>query len=117
MRANVNKPTSAQRKAMLSEIRRQCVENTRKYEIELDSVTLYVLHRFFGFGKKRLQLFYSIMFKERKAMQDFFEDEDGECIAEYAMRQELRKDGIDVEKMYNEQVDPRKFKVIVKEKD
>lgn len=115
MRANVNKPTSAQRKAMLSEIRRQCVENTRKYEVELDSVVLYILHRHFGFGKKRLLRFYEAMYRERREMQDFFMDDDGECIAEYAMRAELKKDGIDVEKMYTDQEGSEKFKVFVKE--
>ena len=116
MKCNADKMTSRQRRAALAEIRRQCVENTQKYEIELDSVTLYILHRFFGFGRKRLQRFYDLMFAERQSMQDFFEDDDGDCIAEYAMRSELKKDGIDVEAMYNAKVDPRRFKVIVKEK-
>lgn len=113
MNAIVNKITNKQRKAMMSEIRRQCVENTRKYEIEMDSVTLWVLHRFFGFGKKRLQRFYDAYFKERRAMQDFFEDYDGECMAEYAMREELKKRGVDVEKMYSDQTDSQKFKITI----
>lgn len=116
MKAIVNNITNKQRKAMLSEIRRQCVENTRQYEKELDSVVLYILHRHFGFGKERLGRFYDLMFKERYEMQRFFMDEDGECITEYAMRQELLKDGIDVDAMYNAQEDPHKFKISVIEK-
>lgn len=114
MKANVNNLTNKQRKAMISEIRRQCVENTRQYEIEMDSVVLWVLHRCFGFGKKRIQRFYDAYFKERRAMQDFFEDYNGECMAEYAMREELKKIGVDVERMYNSQEDSQKFRITIK---
>lgn len=112
MKANINKLTNAQKKAIEAEVRRTAVEETRRYEIELDSVTLWVLHRFFGFGQKRLQRFYDLMFSERKEMQDFFETKD-DCIAECAMRSFLKNDGIDVEKMYNDQINARRFEIRV----
>jgi hypothetical protein len=110
MKANVNKLTNAQKKAIEAECRRTAVEATRKYEVELDSVTLWVLHRCFGFGKKRLQRFYDNMFRERREMQEFFGDKD-DCVAEYAMRKFLKDEGIDVQQMYDNQINAERFHV------
>jgi predicted subunit of tRNA(5-methylaminomethyl-2-thiouridylate) methyltransferase len=81
--------------------REQCIEQLRQYEMELDSVTLYVLHTEFGFGKQRLERFYHKMFELREAMQAEFGETDDSTIGEFAMRHLLKNEGIDVEEMFS----------------
>jgi len=83
------------------EARKQCIEQLRQYEMELDSVALYVLHTKFGFGKKRLERFYDMLFEEREAMKAEFGKTDDATIGEYAMRWILKEQGIDVEEMFS----------------
>lgn len=45
--------TSAEKKAMNMEIERQLAEYTRKHEVELNAMILYVLHEQLGFGEQR----------------------------------------------------------------
>lgn len=83
------------------EARAQCIEQLRQYEMELDSVVLYVLNTEFGFGKGRLERFYHKMFEQRTAMQNEFGETDDSTIGEYAMRWILKEKGIDVEEMFS----------------
>lgn len=46
--------TAAEKKAMNMEIERQLAEYTRKHEVELNAMILYVLHEQLGFGEQRL---------------------------------------------------------------
>ena len=85
------------------------MELTKQYEINLDSVTLWVLHKEFRFGKKRLQRFYDLMFSMRREMQEFFEDKEDSGVSELCMRSFLKQDGIDVEEMYNNQDNAQRF--------
>lgn len=50
--------TSAEKKAMNMEIERQLAEYTRKHEVELNAMILYVLHEQLGFGEQRLKKFF-----------------------------------------------------------
>ena len=50
--------TSAEKKAMNMEIRRQLAEMDKKNMEEIDATVLYVLMTEFGFGKKRLRRFH-----------------------------------------------------------
>jgi hypothetical protein len=54
--------------------------------MEIDSVTLWVLHNYFQFGKQRLEKFYDLMFQKRQEMQDEFGETDDSTIGEFAMR-------------------------------
>ena len=83
------------------EARKQCVEQLRQYELELDSVVLYVLHTEFGFGKGRLEKFYDMLFQKREAMKAEFGETDDATMGEYAMRWVLKEQGIDVEEMFS----------------
>lgn len=47
--------TSAEKKALDMEIRRQFAEYTRKYEIEIESMVLLAIREEFGFGEERLK--------------------------------------------------------------
>ena len=99
--------SAAQKKAMEQEIRRQCVDVTKQYELDLDTVAIYILHKHFGFGKKRLQKFYSAMFKTRKEIHAYYQGESTDNMAEVAMRHHLLQDGIDVKRMYERETDYR----------
>ena len=47
--------TTAERKALDMEIRRQFAEYTRKYELEIESMFLLAIREEFGFGEGRLK--------------------------------------------------------------
>lgn len=99
--------SSQQQKALEAEIRRQCVDVTKQYELDLDTIAIYILHTKYGFGKKRLQEFYMALHEERKQIQAYYKGERNDNTAEVAMRYRLRADGIDVAKMYERETDNR----------
>lgn len=95
--------TKEERKAMNAEIRRQCVEICNKFELDYDTMIVYVMHYKYGFGKKRIPELLETIAKEREELKERY------CIDEYnddthffAMREKLKEDGIDVEKMGRE---------------
>ena len=105
--------TANEKRKLVREIRAECINQTRQYEIQLDSVMLFVLRNEFGFGKKRLEKFYNALFEKRCEMQERFQvDEDDDFAIDYFLKQ----DGIDVEAMYKalDQEDREKFKVKIK---
>lgn len=106
--------TQKEWKAVRDEIRAQCLEQTEQYEAQLDVVTLYALNQVFGFGKDRLERFYSEMFKLRREMKDYYGSGEDEGMGDFAMFVKLKEKGVDVEKMYREQAESQKFKVKVK---
>ena len=97
----VKQISNSMMKDIKTEARAQCVEQLRRYEMELDSVVLYVLHTEFGFGKQRLEKFYDMLFEKREAMKAEFGETDDATIGEYAMRWVLKEQGIDVEEMFS----------------
>ena len=107
--------TANEKRKLVREIRTECVNQTRQYEIQLDSVMLYALHTFpkAKYGKKKLEEFYEFYFAMRREMQERFQvDEDDDFAIDYFLKQ----DGIDVEAMYKalDQEDREKFKVKVR---
>jgi hypothetical protein len=52
------------------------------------------------------------MFQKRQEMQDEFGETDDSTIGEFAMRWQLKQEGIDVEEMFNKQ--KSRFKVKIK---
>ena len=95
-----------QKNALAKEIRCQCIEQTKKYEVDLDTIPIYILHTRYEFTKEQIEEFYSLLFTEREEMKKFFEPTIGETESDidvFAMRYLLKEDGIDVEKMYHEQ--------------
>ena len=106
--------TNAEIKAMQREVRQQCLEQTEQYEAQLDVVTLYALNQIFGFGKERLEKFYSEMFKLRLEMKERYGNGEDEGMGDFAMFVKPKEKGVDVQKMYTEQAESQKFKVKVK---
>lgn len=88
------KLTVAEKKAMDMEIKRQLREYDEKHAIELEALFLWVLHKEFGFGEKRL-----------RRLHDNFAPAIEELLARYEMDDDvwlctkmLKDDGIDIEK-------------------
>jgi predicted subunit of tRNA(5-methylaminomethyl-2-thiouridylate) methyltransferase len=114
MKARIARSLSkAEIKAMMPEIRQQCIEQTEQYEAELDVVTLYTLSKIFGFGKKRLDRFYNEMFRLRDEMKERYRLGDDDSMGDYAMYVKLKEKGIDVKQMYDSQTESHRFKVKV----
>lgn len=91
-------------KNMVSEIRRQCAEWDKQYEVDLNALALYVLRVHLGFGPKRLRRFFKAFSAEHKALREHYlmdSPEDGHFLA----RRELLKIGVDVEAWTKEDED------------
>lgn len=105
--------SAKERKVLNEEIRRQCVEQTEQYEVELDVAVLYALHSAFGFGKIRLERFYKEMFRLRNEMKARYGTSADDTMGDFAMYIKLKERGVDVQQLYEEQ-NEQKFKVKVK---
>ena len=103
--------TRSQAHALEREIRRQCVEKTMRYEYLLDTVAVYVLHTQFGFGAERIKRFYDALFAERKSLQERYQLNPDDDMAEYVMFRRLKDAGIDFEAMFNEHNGEHRFGV------
>lgn len=95
--------TAAERKAMNMEIERQLAEYTRKYEVELNAMILYVLHEQLGFGEQRLRRFFDRFSVEIDALVNRYEMSDAD--AEWLCTRKLLDMGIDVAKWCAEKVE------------
>lgn len=95
--------TKEERKAMNSEIRRRVVEVCNQFELDYDTMAIYILHFYYGFGEKRIRDYHRVLMRERKELKEFYEsDEKDPDIHFFAMRQKLKEKGIDVEKIRDE---------------
>ncbi len=113
--------SSAQKKALVNEVRRQCVEQTEQYEISIDAVFIYTLLespplKKMKLGKQRIEQIYGDMFRFRKEMQERYQSSDDADtgIGDFAIIMKLKERGIDIEQMYHAQADSQRFKVKVK---
>lgn len=86
--------TAAEKKAMNIEIEKQLAEYTRKHEVELNAMILYVLHEQLGFGEQRLRRFFDRFSVEIDALIRYYEMEDEDV--EWLCTKKLLEIGIDV---------------------
>lgn len=85
------------------EIKKQCVLICNQFEVDYDTVMIYILHYYYGFGLKRIKEFHKTLIKERAELKEFYQADDKDPdIHFYAMRQKLKADGIDVEAIREE---------------
>lgn len=84
-------------KAMLEEIDRQILEQQDRMELDTDAAILWALHISCGFGPKRLIKFYHDFLAIWREMRRQYEDDDA-----YAERYKLKRMGVDVEKLREE---------------
>ena len=94
--------TAKQRKAMTQEIRSQIAENNKMYEVDYEAMILWVLHKYCGFGKKRLLDFREKFIKEAKLLKAHYEIYDD---ISYPAKVWLKEMGIDVEALSKEETE------------
>lgn len=88
------------REAMLHEINQQILQKDKEYQLNLDTMVLWSLRQFAGWGPKKLRDFYLFMFKEHLRMREFYELDDL-----YPERHKLKERGVDIEEWYSELFD------------
>ena len=85
--------TAAEKKALDIEIVKALIEADKKYETDIDIVTLYVLHTHLGFGPKRLRDFYDAFSRENQKLRDRYEIHDDSV---WLCDMKLKEIGVDV---------------------
>ena len=88
------------REAMLHEINQQILQKDKEYQLNLDTMVLWSLKQFAGWGPKKLKDFYYFMFKEHLRMREFYELDDL-----YPERHKLKEKGVDIEEWYKDLFD------------
>lgn len=91
---------SSEQKALETEIRKQVVEKSRRLDMEIESVMLYVLHKELGLGPKKLKQIWESLYTDIQALRKHYQmnpEDDG-----YLARRSLRSIGVDVEQWYKE---------------
>ena len=91
--------SSSQRKAMNGEINRQIAENDAQYAADIDALILYVLHARYGWGKKRLKMFWNAFNEEHRKLREHYQmDAPGDN--EWLAHQMLKEIGVDIHQWY-----------------
>ena len=83
--------------AMVHEINQQILEKDKEYQLDIDTMVLWSLKQFAGWGPKKLRAFYLFMMKEHLRMREFYELDDL-----YPERHKLKEKGVDIEAWYSE---------------
>lgn len=86
--------SAAEKKAMNMEINRQLVEADRRYVNDIDAMVLYTLHAHFGFGVKRLRVFWAAVSEEHDRLIRHYEMPDDYA---WLCKEKLKEIGVDVE--------------------
>ena len=90
----------AEQKAMDQEIRRQIVENDRRFDMDKESSILWALHTQFGFGPKRLKKAWEMLYTETVKLREYYQM--GPEDAAWLARHKLKEMGCDIEAWYQE---------------
>lgn len=88
------------REAMMHEIDQQILERDKEYQLDIDTMMLWSLRQFTGWGPKKLRAFYLFMFKEHLRMREYYELDDL-----YPERYKLKEIGVDIEAWQKELFD------------
>lgn len=95
--------SAEEKRIRTKEIQKECVNICNKFKIDYDTVMIYILHYYYGFGLKRIKEFHKTLIKERNELKEFYMADDKDPnIHFYAMRQKLKSEGIDVEAIREE---------------
>ena len=90
----------AEQKAMDQEIRRQIVDNDRRFDMDKESSILWALHTQFGFGPKRLKKAWELFYTETVKLREYYQM--GPEDAAWLARHKLKEIGCDIEEWYKE---------------
>lgn len=88
------------RKAVMHEINQQILARDKEYQLDIDTMVLWSIKQYTGWGPKKLRDFYLFMFKEHLRMREFYEMDDT-----YPERYKMKEKGMDVEAWYKELFD------------
>jgi hypothetical protein len=97
--------TKEEKKARDAEVRQACVEICNKFEVDYDTMMIYILHFAYGYGLKRIKEFHRTLIAEREEMKKWYSADIGQNETDihfFAMRQKLKAKGIDVEAIREE---------------
>lgn len=86
--------------AMVHEINQQILQKDKEYQLDIDTMVLWSLKQFAGWGPKKLRAFYLFMMNEHLRMREFYELDDL-----YPERHKLKEKGVDIEAWYSELFD------------
>lgn len=92
--------SAAEKKAMELEIQRQLAEYDKKRLVEIDALILWVLHKEFGFGPKRLRRYYDAFRDAIDGLVNRYQMEKDDDI--WLCTQMLKRIGVDVEEWHKE---------------
>ena len=95
----VERFTKSQAKRLKQEIRSQVAKENERYERSFDVFLMYILHRSFGFGQKRLEKVYRDMVRYRDELKRQYMA-DGDTQSDdyiFAMERDLKESGVDVD--------------------
>lgn len=95
----IEKFTKSQAKRLKQEIRSQVAKENERYERSFDVFLMYILHRSFGFGQKRLEKVYRDMVRYRDELKRQYMA-DGDTQSDdyiFAMERDLKESGVDVD--------------------
>lgn len=98
MKPHVIIPTDI-RKSIDKEVRRQLIENNTEFSKDIDALYLLALHKKYGFGKKRLEEFWS---EAVDSISEYMKQYQlGSMEIGYIVRDHLKRStGVDIEEMY-----------------
>ena len=88
--------TSAEKKALDMEIRRQFAEYSKKYELEIESMVLLALRDEFGFGEERLKRTHKALSEGIDNLVERYQIEDAD--AAWLCTYKLKEQGFDITK-------------------
>lgn len=97
--------TKEEKKVRDAEVRQACVEICNKFEVDYDTMMIYILHFYKGYGLKRIMDFHRTLIREREELKKWYSADVGQNEADihfFAMRQKLKAKGIDVEAIRDE---------------
>ena len=94
--------SSSEKKANEARIKSMVADILDKCELDYDTMLAYILCFEFGFGEKRLKKLFNLIVSERAQMKKFYCDSPDDDTHYYAMREHLKRRGINVEAIKKE---------------
>jgi hypothetical protein len=91
--------TKKEQQVLDEKINQRILEQHTKFADDVDYMILYILHRYFGFGLKRLRKVYDLVRQENEALTKHYESTDAGV---FIARKEMNAIGCNVEEWNRE---------------
>ena len=91
--------TAKEQKVLNEKINQQILENHKRFADDVDYMILWVFHKYFGFGPKRLRKVYDLVRLENEALTKHYESTDAGV---FIARKEMNAIGCNVEEWNRE---------------